>query len=120
MDTIYSKLGPKALEQLIDTFYNLVFASEIIGPLFKNDQEEIKNKQLLFLTQFLGGPQVYSQMHGHPRMRARHLPHKITPEAKEEWLKCMRIAIETLDVSDELKVELYNVFPQVAQHMVNS
>lgn len=49
------------------------------------------------------------------------IQHKITLEAKEEWLKCMRIAIESIDqLDDKLKVELYMCFPQLAQHMVNS
>jgi hemoglobin len=104
---------------LIEIFYDLVFSSEKIGPLFQNDKEEIKEKQFQFLTQFLGGPQLYSMQHGHPKMRMRHLPHAITDEAKEEWLRCMKQAIDTLELSDELKITLYNCFPPVAQHMVN-
>lgn len=53
-------------------------------------------------------------------MRKRHLPHQITEEAKEEWLRCMRESIATLDWDKHLKEILYNVFPRVAQHMVNS
>ena len=74
----------------------------------------------MFLTQFLGGPDLYSQHYGHPRMRMRHLPHKITDEAREEWLKCMKEAITSLSIDEDLKARLFNVFPQVAQHMVNS
>ncbi len=121
MDTLYNRIGSDNLKQLIDAFYDLVFDNEKIAPLFQNDKEEIKEKQFLFLTQFLGGPGIYSERFGHPKMRARHLPHKITLEAKEEWLRCMRMAIDTLDeIDDQLKVELYMCFPQVAQHMVNS
>lgn len=119
MDTLYTKLGSDNLLKLVDTFYNLVFASEKIGPLFKNEKTEIKQKQFEFLTQFLGGPMIYSEKHGHPKMRQRHLPHAITEEAKTEWLHCMRLAIDTLEVSKELKDSLYNCFPAVAQHMVN-
>lgn len=74
----------------------------------------------MFLTQFLGGPNLYSQEFGHPKMRMRHLPHEITQEAKEEWLKCMKMAINDLDISEGLKVELFAVFPKLAEHMVNS
>ncbi len=121
MDTLYNRIGSDNLKQLLDAFYDFVFANEKIAPLFQNDKNEIKEKQFLFLTQFLGGPAIYSERFGHPKMRARHLPHNITLEAKEEWLKCMRMAIDTLDqMDDDLKVELYMCFPQVAQHMVNS
>jgi hemoglobin len=120
MATFYEHLGEENLRRLVDEFYERVFVSEKIGPLFQNDKHGIKEKQILFLTQFLGGPQLYTLHHGHPRMRMRHLPHRITVEAKDEWLKCMKEAIETLDIDEHLKVELFSVFPQLAQHMVNS
>lgn len=120
MNTLFKELGPINLRQLVDAFYDLVFDSEKIGPLFQNDKAEIKQKQYMFLTQFLDGPDLYSQHYGHPRMRMRHLPHKITDEAREEWLKCMKEAITSLSIDEDLKARLFNVFPQVAQHMVNS
>lgn len=94
--------------------------NEIISPLFKGDFYSIRKKQYLFLTQFLGGPGLYTEEHGHPKMRARHMPHKITNEAKEQWLLCMKKAIDKLDIEDGFKDTLYNCFPAVAQHMVNS
>lgn len=120
MNTLFQELGPDNLRQLVDEFYDRVFDSEKIGPLFKNDKTEIKQKQYMFLTQFLGGPDLYSQHYGHPRMRMRHLPHKITDEARVEWLKCMKEAIRSLSIDEDLKARLFSVFPQVAQHMVNS
>ena len=53
-------------------------------------------------------------------MRRRHMPHAITNEAKDEWLSLMNASIQELDLADNLKEALYNCFPQVAQHMVNS
>lgn len=120
MDTLFEHLGEENLRKLVDTFYDFVFTSEKIGPLFKNDKEEKKRKQFYFLTQLLGGPQLYSLNYGHPRMRMRHMPHEITNAAKGEWLWCMRQAINSLDVTEEIKERLYSVFPQLAQHMVNS
>lgn len=120
MVTLYQQIGPEQLVKLVDSFYNLVFASEKIGPLFiHSDKVLVKKKQFLFLTQFLGGPVLYSQEFGHPKMRMRHLPHQIDNAAKEEWLSCMKQAIETLEIGRDLKVELYNCFPQLAEHMVN-
>ena len=118
--TIYQRLGADNLQLLVDRFYDLVQENEVIAPLFKDDFETIKKKQFMFLSQFLGGPQLYSIAFGHPRMRMRHLPHKITDQSKEEWLKCMKEAINQLDIDDEFKITLYDCFPKVAQHMVNS
>jgi hemoglobin len=72
METLYNLIGSDNLKQLIDVFYDLVFANEKIAPLLINDKEEIKEKQYLFLTQFLGGHGNYSESFGHPKMRARH------------------------------------------------
>lgn len=114
-------MGDENLKKLLDTFYDKVFQSDIIGPLFnQTDKETIKDKQFRFLTQFLGGPPRYNEKYGHPRMRMRHSPHKITSEGKEEWLRLMKESIEMLDITDNLKTALYNCFPNVAQHMVNS
>ncbi len=121
MSSLYDRLSSQNLEILVHRFYNYVFASEIIAPLFtKSNREEVIRKQIMFLTQFLGGPGIYSLEFGHPKMRMRHLPHKITNEAKEEWLKCMRLAIESLEIDQNLKQELYSCFPAIANHMVNS
>lgn len=120
MESLYDRIGGERLHLMVSRFYELVFSSPVIGPLFQTDKATIKEKQEAFLTQFLGGPQLYTEVYGHPRMRMRHLPHRITPEAGEEWLRCMKAAIDSLDMEDELKTALYNCFPAVAKHMVNS
>ena len=118
--TLYELLGDERLQQLIDAFYDSVFESKIIGHLFQNTPKEIiKDKQFRFLTQFLGGPARYSEAYGHPRMRMRHLPHPIGVTERDEWLKLMKAAIQTLDWDERYKNALYNCFPQVANHMMN-
>jgi len=119
--TLYGLIGDNRLQELINSFYAKVFVSPILSPLFnQTDTEIIKDKQYRFLTQFLGGPQRYMEKYGPPKMRLRHMPHAITNEAKDEWLRLMEASIQELDLAENLKVALYNCFPQVAQHMVNS
>lgn len=119
--TLYELLGEGKIQALVDAFYDRVYQDEILLPIFENTlKEEVKDKQFRFLCQFLGGPQHYSIKHGHPRMRMRHLPHRIDQQAKEAWLACMKDAICTLELTPELETALYNCFPAVAQHMVNS
>ncbi len=120
METLYQRIGPEQLALLVERFYGHVFASPVISHLFKTDKAGIIEKQRMFLTQFLGGPQLYSERFGHPKMRMRHLPHAIDATAMEEWLRCMKLAVESLDISDDLKTALYNCFPPLAKHMVNS
>nr|WP_295921509.1 globin [uncultured Dyadobacter sp.] len=119
--TLYERIGgDNALKQLTDKFYDLVFEHELISRLFKSDKDLIKEKQRLFLTQFLGGPQLYSDVYGHPMMRARHMPHTITEDDAVAWLQCMAAAVGELPISKELKDELFDRFPRTAFFMVNS
>lgn len=119
MDTIYSRIGPERLQLLVDRFYDRVFFDSTISHLFKTDKSQIKDKQFRFLTQFLGGPLLYAEKYGPPKMRARHLPHAIGQVEKNEWLRCMRESIDSMQFEDDLGDILYACFPQVAEHMVN-
>lgn len=119
--SLYERIGgDPVLRLLTDRFYDLVFEHELISRLFKSDKDVIKERQRLFLTQFLGGPQLYSAIHGHPMMRARHLPHVITEDDAIAWLQCMSAAIGHLLISKELKDELFDRFPRTALFMVNT
>ena len=119
-ETLYERIGgDTAVRQLTDRFYDLVFEHELIARLFKSDKEVIREKQRLFLTQFLGGPQIYSEIHGHPMMRARHMPHPITEDDAVAWLQCMAQAVGSLNIDKDLKDELFNRFPRTAFFMVN-
>ncbi|MBO9703639.1 MAG: globin [Sporocytophaga sp.] len=121
LPNIYERLGADNLQLLVDYFYDLVFTDEQLAPLFsKTPKEVIKQKQLLFLTQFLGGPGAYSELYGHPKMRARHMPHEITESRAIAWLQCMNKAVYKLPIDEQLKKELFSTFPKMAFHMVNT
>lgn len=119
METLYTKIGPEKLRILVDKFYDLVFNDSTISHLFINDPALIRDKQYRFLSQFLGGPQLYTSEYGQPRMRMRHAPHAIDEAARIEWLRCMKQAISEMDFEPELADALYSCFPQVAAHMQN-
>lgn len=117
--TLYEKLGADNIALLVEGFYELVFEHPEIKHLFKTDKELIKEKQRLFLTQFLGGPPLYSQQYGHPQLRARHLPHSIGNDEAVAWLACMNKAIDSLSIEETLKDELFKKFIPTAMFMVN-
>lgn len=117
--TLFDRIGEQNLRILVDRFYDLVFKNEVISRLFKTDKEVIKEKQRLFLTQFLGGPPLYSDRYGHPKLRARHLPHPITEEDAVAWLSCMSAAITSLSIDESVKDELFKRFIPTAMFMVN-
>lgn len=117
--TLFDRLGEATIRLLVERFYDLVFEHRQIAHLFKTDKEVIREKQRLFLTQFLGGPPLYSEQYGHPKLRARHLPHPITEEDAVAWLSCMSAAITSLPVEESLKEELFKRFIPTAMFMVN-
>ena len=118
---MYERIGKERLSMLLDSFYDRVFSHPLISPLFVNSNRiEIQEKQLLFISQFLGGPMGYTENFGPPKMRLRHSAHRITPLAKDAWLKCMKEAIDEQDWDEKLKEIMYSIFPPIAAHMVNS
>lgn len=120
MQTIYERLGDAHLEMLVDKFYNKVLEDNRISHLFQTDIVEVKQKQYMFLSQFFGGPNRYTEAHGHPKLRMRHLPHKVTIEGAGAWLECMQEAISELPIEKAFQEEIFQRFPHAARHMVNS
>lgn len=121
LKTLYSEIGAEKIEELVNAFYPKVYADPNLIPIFTGDIGEIMNKQRLFLVQFTGGPPLYSNKYGHPRMRARHLPHEITPSRAESWLRCMKEAFVEIGLDQTLAGEaFYERLTQVAAIMVNT
>ena len=120
MQTIYERLGDENLEKLVDKFYNKVLADDRIKDLFQTDIKEVKSKQYMFLTQFFGGPPRYAEVHGHPKLRMKHFPHKVTLDGANAWLECMAEAISELPIDESFQEEIFQRFPHAARHMVNT
>jgi hemoglobin len=76
-------------------------------------------KQLLFLSQFFGGPPLYTEKRGHPRLRARHLPFPIYPHTAEAWLSCMASALDEVGIEEKIRAQMWDRFVMTAYHMIN-
>lgn len=116
----FEAIGEDTLHRLVDTFYDLVAQHPDLAPIFPNDFSEIARKQKQFLTQYLGGPPLYTEEHGHPMMRARHLPFPVTPTRAKAWLSCMYQAMDKTGMHGPLREEFYSRLYLTAQHMVNT
>jgi hemoglobin len=120
-NTIYEMMGgSETLQRLIEAFYPKVQGHPLLGPLFPEDIEPIMEKQFMFLTQFFGGPALYSEQYGHPMMRARHMPFPITKEHADAWLSCMRLALKEVDLEAELQSIIIERLSAPAYHFINS
>ncbi|SCS53152.1 truncated hemoglobin YjbI [Staphylococcus caeli] len=118
--TPYEIIGQHALYNMIDHFYYLVERDERINHLFPGDFEETSRKQKQFLTQFLGGPNLYTQEHGHPMLKRRHMDFKITIHERDAWLENMQHAIMHAQLPAGVGDYLYERLRLTANHMVNS
>lgn len=122
MKTLFTEIGgAETIDKLVNAFYPRVYADEDLSPLFEGDMEEIKRKQRMFLSQFLGGPALYSQEFGSPAMRQRHLPFEITPKRAKCWLRCMKEAFHEIGLDEHpAGAVFYDRLTQVAGIMINS
>ena len=112
--------GAPTVAKLVEAFYARVARHPELKPLFPDDFTEIKKKQYAFLTQFFGGPHLFSEQYGPPMMRARHLPHPITPRRAEAWLACMSEALTEAGIEGPVRDYLFSRLTMTAYHMVNT
>ncbi|MBY6271849.1 MAG: globin [Caldibacillus debilis] len=118
--TLYEIIGEKKLHELVDQFYQNVSKHPDLRPIFPDDLTETARKQKQFLTQFLGGPPLYTQEHGHPMLRRRHLSFPITPKRAKAWLDCMARAMDAVHLEGEVRDEFFSRLAFTAQHMINT
>lgn len=76
-------------------------------------------KLTLFLSGWLGGPPLYTDKFGHPALRARHLPFAIGESERDQWMACMRRAMEEEGVPELLRLQLMGAFAKTADWMRN-
>ena len=118
--TPYEYIGKERLEALVTSFYAQVQNHPLLKTIFPDDLTETARKQIQFLTQFLGGPALYTSEHGHPMLRARHLPFEITPERAQAWLSCMSKAMDENNIQGEFREYFIQRLTLTANHMVNT
>lgn len=119
----YDRIGGAAVVQaLVDRFYALMEELPDAAPiraLHPDDLARSREKLYEFLSGWLGGPPLYVEKYGHPRLRARHLPVSIGPSERDQWMLCMRRALEETIGDERLRRELGDALARVAEHMRN-
>lgn len=119
--SLYDNLGgEETIRRLVEAFYPRVQREPLLGPLFPEDITPVMEKQFMFLSQFFGGPSLYSDAVGHPMMRARHLPFPVTQERAKAWLACMSAALEEIGVEEPLREFVLERLSGPAFHFVNT
>ncbi len=120
--TPYEQIGgDESVRKLVDRFYDLMDEKEDVKALRDLHAKNLRisrEKLYLFLSGWLGGPQLYVEKYGHPMLRRRHLPFAIDESQRDQWLDCMNFALDE-QVDEPLRTELKASFFKVADHMIN-
>lgn len=113
--------GRPTFEKLVRAFYEGVQTDEVLWPMYPQDDLEGAIQRLTgFLEQYWGGPGTYSEQRGHPRLRIRHNPFRVNPDARDRWLRHMRVAVEGLGLSPLHETMLWDYLERAAHAMVNT
>lgn len=121
--THYQRIGGlEPIRKLVYRFYAIM--DELpeaygIRKMHDADLAAIGNKFVEFLSGWMGGPQLYIEQYGHPKLRFRHLPFSIGTDERNQWLMCMDQALQETVEDVDLRCELSDAFAKVADHMRN-
>jgi hemoglobin len=115
--------GADKLRELVDRFYDLMELEpefEGIRSLHPTPMDGSRDKLYWFLTGWMGGPDLYIERFGHPRLRARHLPYAIGSSERDQWLRAMALAMQDVGIAEDLQLRLMESFYQTADWMRNT
>jgi hemoglobin len=113
--------GHDTFVRLVDAFYDGVADDPVLRPMYpEEDLGPAKERLTMFLEQYWGGPTTYSAQRGHPRLRMRHMPFKVNPDARDRWLAHMRTAVDSLGLAPIHESQLWDYLERAAFSMINT
>jgi hemoglobin len=121
--TLYVQLGGEAgLTRLVESFYlhiGKIPEAKPLKDLHPEDLTVTKEKLVAFLSGWSGGPALFHERYGDPKLRMRHLRFGIGKAERDLWLQCMLHALEDLGVDEHVRYFAMDAFLKVADHMRN-
>lgn len=114
--------GEETLRRLVQSFYRHMDdldETKVIREMHAPDLALAGEKLFMFLSGWMGGPPLYMEKYGHPRLRMRHLPFAIDDEARDQWMLCMQHALDEVVEDQTLRKELFFALREVADFMRN-
>ncbi|GAB2595731.1 globin [Microlunatus antarcticus] len=120
--TFYDAVGGHpTFVALVRRFYEGVAADQPLRDLYpEEDLAAAEDRLRGFLEQYWGGPTAYSEERGHPRLRMRHAPFAVTPDMRDRWITHMHAAVESIDVTEAQRAEMWTYLERAAHFMVNT
>lgn len=121
--TTYEKIGGEAaVGKLCDRFYELMATVPQFADLRAMHPESLqgsRDKLFMFLSGWFGGPDLFVEKFGHPRLRARHMPFQIGAKERDQWVACMVLAMEDVGIEEGIRAKLLENFFNTADFMRN-
>ncbi|TQJ51454.1 globin [Phycicoccus sp. SLBN-51] len=113
--------GHETFRKLVHEFYRGVSGDPELRALYpEEDLGPAEDRLRMFLEQYWGGPTTYSEQRGHPRLRMRHVPFRVTPAQRDRWLKHMLAAVDTLELAPANDLLLRDYLERAAHSLVNA
>ncbi|MDZ4695974.1 MAG: group II truncated hemoglobin [Deltaproteobacteria bacterium] len=123
-EEVFERIGREpGVRSVVDRFYDIMDSlpeAAIIRALHPADLSASRDKLYWFLVGWLGGPQLYVERFGHPRLRARHLPFPIGTAERDAWLLCMQQSLLATVPDEEINTFMMRTLASVADHMRNT
>ncbi len=120
--TFYDEVGGEpTFVKLAHEFYQGIAGDPVLHPMYpEEDLGPAEERLRLFLEQYFGGPTTYSDTRGRPRLRMRHMPFAVNPDARDRWLLHMTTAVDTLNLPPLQRETMLDYFDRAAHAMVNT
>lgn len=113
--------GHETFARLVHVFYQGIAQDPLLRPMYpEDDLGPAEERMRMFLEQYWGGPRTYLEQRGHPRLRMRHVPFVVTPQARDRWLVHMRAGVDALNLAPLQEATLWDYLERAAHSMVNS
>ena len=114
--------GPVTIDRLVESFYRRMDElpeAKAIRSMHRDDLASTKQVLKRYLTEWTGGPKLYSPEKGHPRLRQRHMGFPIGSAERDAWLLCMRGALDETVTDEAARGELDTALSRLADWMRN-
>ena len=114
--------GEPGLRKLVERFYDLIDSSPEaaqIRALHPKSLKQSREKFFMFLSGWSGGPSLYVEKYGHPRLRMRHMPFSIGVVERDQWLWCMNKSLDEMHLDPLVLEHLKARFTEAADFLRN-
>jgi hemoglobin len=123
-DSVYARIGgEQAIRALVGRFYDLMDQlpeAYTVRSIHPESLQGSADSLFKFLSGWFGGPPLFIEERGHPRLRMRHAPYAIGPVERDEWLLCMQQALNEQLTDAPLREAIWQAFVGMADHLVNT